>query len=951
MAQPVFQKSFNSGEWAPQLYSRVDIDKYHSGAALLENFFVDYRGGASTRPGTKYILQALQSGTNVRLIPFQASFNVSYILEFGEGYIRFFNQGAPVLEAPDTITGATRANPCVISVTNTYAVGDWVFITGVAGMTQLNGNYYRVLARTSGTITLGNILDGSQVNSTAFGAYVSGGTTARVYTIQSPYAGVDLALLKFAQNITSLILTHPSYPPASLTIVTANNWLLSNITFGTTATIPANLVTTTTLGSGTVNYSYVVTAIDALGDESIASAPANGLVNLADLRTTPGSNSISWDANPSSVSYNVYKSDVSYFGVVPAGVPYGFIGNVTGNQLIDSNITPDFSITPPNGQNPFVGTSVVSVTQVTPGIYTSVPAVTFSGGSPSAPAVASAVLQVHGAITVGAGGSGYAPGDFLNLQGGVVVQVATISGGGVIASFQPITTGGSNPGAITVGITPTNPVAQINSTGGGTGATVNLTWGVGETLVVNGGAGYQSTPAVVYSHGAATATAVRGTASTVYPGVPGFFQQRLALCASDNGPETMNFSQPGSYYNYNTSNPIQPNDAISITLASGQLETIKSLLPTAPGLIVFTDKSSWLVNGGSLGSAISPSQIVANHQSANGANDMPPILNNFDILYVESKGSVVRDSTYNYYAQVFTGTDISVIASHLFFGYQLLEWAWAQEPFKVVWCVRDDGVMLTLTFAKEQEFIAWSHHNTNGGFKSVATVVENTSTLGYVDAVYTVVERTINGNVVQFIERFDDRYINGEATNAWCVDAGLQYNGSSTLSFQGASQLIGMTVTGLATDNLGNVTVIPPFVMPLTGAFTLAAPTSPATGYTRVTVGLSYLPQLQTLAIDTGEPTIQGKMKKINAATVRCVDTLGLQIGSTFNNLVQMKDLIVGNVGSMTNERVTDLVTGDARTELDPNWTTLGQYCIRQPFPYPATITGVIPQLAVGDTR
>src|SRR5271166_4234159 len=96
--QPVHQASFNSGEWAPALYARVDLQKYHSGAATLLNFFVDYRGGATTRPGSRYILKA-KSSAAVRLIPFQASFSVSYILEFGAGYIRFYNNGSPVLES------------------------------------------------------------------------------------------------------------------------------------------------------------------------------------------------------------------------------------------------------------------------------------------------------------------------------------------------------------------------------------------------------------------------------------------------------------------------------------------------------------------------------------------------------------------------------------------------------------------------------------------------------------------------------------------------------------------------------------------------------------------------------------------------------------------------------------------------------------------------------------
>src|SRR5882757_3801341 len=92
------QASFNSGEWSPKLFARVDMQKYRSGAALLENFFVDYRGGASSRPGTKYILQCFNSNQPVRLIPFQASFAVGYVLEFGHGYVRFFFNSTPVLE-------------------------------------------------------------------------------------------------------------------------------------------------------------------------------------------------------------------------------------------------------------------------------------------------------------------------------------------------------------------------------------------------------------------------------------------------------------------------------------------------------------------------------------------------------------------------------------------------------------------------------------------------------------------------------------------------------------------------------------------------------------------------------------------------------------------------------------------------------------------------------------
>ncbi|HWU40054.1 MAG TPA: hypothetical protein VN203_20585, partial [Candidatus Acidoferrum sp.] len=143
---------------------------------------------------------------------------------------------------------------------------------------------------------------------------------------------------------------------------------------------------------------------------------------------------------------------------------------------------------------------------------------------------------------------------------------------------------------------------------------------------------------------------------------------------------------------------------------------------------------------------------------------------------------------------------------------------------------------------------------------------------------------------------------------------------------------------------LADGAVITPFVMPASGSFTLPAP------HSLVTIGVGFTAQLQTLAIDLGEPTVQGKRKKITAVTVRCANTLGLQIGGDATALVLMKDLQFGNVGSATNTAVTGLVTADARTIIDPRWSVPGQYFIQQSQPYPASVLGVIPEITVGDT-
>lgn len=944
MAQPAIQTAFHAGEWAPALNARVDLAKYHSAAALLENFFVDYRGGASTRAGTKYVIQAYKSNTDVRLIGFQASTTVGYIIEMGDNYMRFHFDGAPIVETGLNITGITKANPGVISVVNTYSIGDWFLISGVNGMTQLNGRYFVVGPGSTGTAINLYDLNGNPVDTSTFGTWTSGGTTSRVYTLNSPYTAAELATVKFTQNVTTMVMCHPDHQVYILTLNTPTNWTLNPAQFGPSIQAPGNLSVTTTLSSGSVNYSYIVTSIDVNGRESGPSA-AVALASKQDLRTTAGTNTVTWTAVPGAASYNVYKAQVNYNTAVPLGSQYGYIGNVTGVNLIDSNIGPDFSVTPPVAQNPFQGSGVASVTVTNNGSnYTSVPSVGVGaapGGGTNASAVA--VLQFQSS----SGGSLFGPannvvGDILQATDTTVgvfqVRVDSIINGGQISTFTIIA-----KGSFYSGTPPTSVSFKNTRTLSDVLTLTGIQWNVGRVDITNPGSGYTSAPAITFSSGTAAGTAVLQPSLAANPAVPQYFQQRLVLAALSTGPQAFYMSQPGAPYNFNIRNPILDSDSVSGSIVSGQLNTIKAMIPMPVGLVTLSDRAAWLINGGGSGEAVTPANVTANAHSYNGASDVPPIVANDHILYVQAKGSIIRDLAYNFYVNIFTGTDISVLSSHLFFGYQILEWAWAEEPFKIVWAIRDDGVMLSLTYMKEQELIGWTHSTTQGNFTSVAQVTEAVDLFGSTNAVYNVVERTLpNGGApitVKYIERHAERIFPTGLQDAWCVDSGLQYRGAPATTFTGAEHLAGLEVTGLA-DGV----VIEPFIMPASGSFTLGTPASV------VTIGLAYTCKLQTLAIDLGEPTIQGKRKKITGVTVRAQETLGIKIGSDEDNLVPMKDFVLGNIGTQTNERVTGLVTGDGRTIIDPKWSEVGDYLIVQDQPIPATILGVIPEIAFGDT-
>jgi hypothetical protein len=92
----LIQPSFAAGMLSPRLRGRVDLQQYPAGAEDLTNAAVQTQGGASKRPGSYYIAPP---GTNarVRLVPFVVSSAVSYVLEFGDEYLRFHRNRAQLL--------------------------------------------------------------------------------------------------------------------------------------------------------------------------------------------------------------------------------------------------------------------------------------------------------------------------------------------------------------------------------------------------------------------------------------------------------------------------------------------------------------------------------------------------------------------------------------------------------------------------------------------------------------------------------------------------------------------------------------------------------------------------------------------------------------------------------------------------------------------------------------
>lgn len=250
------------------------------------------------------------------------------------------------------------------------------------------------------------------------------------------------------------------------------------------------------------------------------------------------------------------------------------------------------------------------------------------------------------------------------------------------------------------------------------------------------------------------------------PGAVIYHKQRRIFGGSNANPNTHYGTQTGNYYNMNVSSPIKDSDAYTLALASNTVNRIRYFI-SMRDLVILTNDSAWAVRPGS-DSAVITATAEQVQQSELGSAKVKPIVAIDTILFVEDGGGKVYDMGYEYNADQYRGTELSLLASHLFQGYQITDWCFAKKPFSVAWCVRNDGMMLGLTYLKQEQIIGWHQHDTLGKFKSVASVQE-----GQEDAVYMIVERTVNGTTRKYIERMHSRFFLPNVEDAFFVDSGL----------------------------------------------------------------------------------------------------------------------------------------------------------------------------------
>lgn len=421
------------------------------------------------------------------------------------------------------------------------------------------------------------------------------------------------------------------------------------------------------------------------------------------------------------------------------------------------------------------------------------------------------------------------------------------------------------------------------------------------------------------------ASVIRLDTATNYPGAVTYYEQRRAFAGTTLNPQAIYMTRTATESNLAVSVPSNAGDALSFTIKASQQHAIRHLVPLND-LLVFTVNGVWRIFSSS-NSALLPSTIAAKPQTFYGSNDVAPRLTGNSCLYVETNGRRVRDISYSWQSQAYTSDDRSIMAPHLFLGYTLVDTAYTKSPDQILWAVRSDGALLSLSYVPEHQVFAWCRHDTDGAFESVAVVTENNE-----DALYAVVRRTINGTATRFIERMATRQFATQG-DAFYVDCGATYSGAPITTVSGLTWLEGKTVVALADGAVVTDLVV------TGGSVTLPVAAS------KINIGLPYTADMQTLpmSLDDAPAGGQGTAKSIDYAYLRVYRTGLLKVGPSVDML--------SDVPTRTNEPYDSpprLLSEQVELFVQPDWGKDAQLWVRSDTPTPLTVSSITTKVSVG---
>ena len=783
------------------------------------------------------------------------------------------------------------------------------------------------------------------------------------YEIASPYAADDVFDIHYDQSGDIITLVHPNHAPRELRRYGPTDWRLVIPSFTSPLSPPAAPTVTQSINSEVTNKEdytrkYAVTALYADGTCESSIGAATSI--KCNPYGTGAFNTITWTAVTGAGMYRVYRDQ---------GGVWCYIGQTNELSIIDENIDPDASITPPRYDDPFYmskGITAVNVTNqgsgyLPTGALMDTSFSLYVEAKNSDPPLPAFTIYDDSGMGTGAAGT-------LVYHRGTSRPIKVDENGNWIYDSNENPTFGDEYKTLAIsGIHFTNtgknyvkpkikidlpkpsdatiwywtwwvqnktktfdlklnsaaPVVYVTDTTG-IGAELKAVVSDGKIVAINvlkGGSGYTSPTVVISAEvgSGASATASTGTAGD-YPGAVAHFEQRRWFGGTPSRPNNIWATKSGTESDMSYSLPTQDDDRIAVRVAAREANRIQHFVPLSH-LILLTGSAEWRVSPMN-NDAITPSSMSVRPQSYIGCNSVQPVVVNNSCLYAAGRGGHLRECGYSYEAGGFITNDVCVRANHLFDNLEILDLAFGKAPFPIVWAISSKGNLIAFTYIPEQQVGGFASIETQGVFESCAVVSEDEE-----DILYVVVRRTINGQIKRFVERMHEiKWSSLEETMH--VDCAGTYRGTPKTEITGISWLEGETVSILADGG-----VEPPQKV-TNGKIVLEKAAS------IVHIGLPYNADMETLPIAIGGLADgsygSAHKKNVRSVELRVVNTSGFSAGPSFDKLEEFPARSTEYAGTPP-QPTTDALG----VEVSPQWNSNGQVCIRQANPLPLKVVSL----------
>ena len=274
-----------------------------------------------------------------------------------------------------------------------------------------------------------------------------------------------------------------------------------------------------------------------------------------------------------------------------------------------------------------------------------------------------------------------------------------------------------------------------------------------------------------------------------YPSAITFFEERQVYAATTNSAQTIWMSQTDDWDNFLLGTGAT--DAITLTIAADQVNSIRWMLPQT-ALLVGTVGGEWKIGTTNTDEPFSTGNKEAKKQSNYGSANIQALSVGNLIIYVQRQSQKIRKLTYSFELDNWIAPDLTLLSEHIT-GDGVTALAFQKNPYSILWMVREDGALLSLTLEESQEVIGWTRHGFDGVVESVAVIPGDNE-----DEVWISVKRTINDILVRYVEQIQSFDWGDDQEDCFFVDSGLTFDGGDAIVITDITQANPGVVTAVA---------------------------------------------------------------------------------------------------------------------------------------------------------